>query len=167
MGGRKKKKIEIYFEKKEEEKKKETKKEIEEKKGFASARVAMVNGRVQVIKGSTDIDVGKSDAKNPKMSSTETENRRGKKQKQRSEKWSKDETEKFYKALQIFGTDFSMIEKLLPNRSRRQIKVLLYMHMEYRANSTRKKETTLKKSIVYSNRKIPTLSKTSKKPMAL
>lgn len=44
------------------------------------------------------------------------------KRKEKSEKWLPEETEKFYKALQIFGTDFSIIMKLLPGRSRKQIK---------------------------------------------
>lgn len=39
-----------------------------------------------------------------------------------SEKWTEDETEKFFRALEIFGTDFSLIAKLFPNRNRNQIK---------------------------------------------
>jgi hypothetical protein len=31
---------------------------------------------------------------------------------QQSEKWKLDETEKFFLALQIFGTDFTLIEKI-------------------------------------------------------
>jgi len=33
-----------------------------------------------------------------------------------------DETRKFYKALEVFGTDFSMIANLFPDRNRIQIK---------------------------------------------
>ena len=42
-------------------------------------------------------------------------------------KWSDVETEMFYKALQVFGTDFSMIEKelLVGRKTRKQIKVLV------------------------------------------
>jgi transcription factor TFIIIB component B'' len=40
----------------------------------------------------------------------------------KAEKWNASETEKFFNALQQFGTDFSLIEKLFPSRSRRQIK---------------------------------------------
>lgn len=39
-----------------------------------------------------------------------------------SEKWTEDETEKFYRALEIFGTDFSLISRLFPKRNRNQIK---------------------------------------------
>lgn len=42
---------------------------------------------------------------------------------QPAEKWRPEETEKFNMALQIFGTDFSMIEKVFNGeRSREQIK---------------------------------------------
>lgn len=42
---------------------------------------------------------------------------------QPAEKWRVEETEKFYLALQIFGTDFSMIERVFEGeRSREQIK---------------------------------------------
>lgn len=39
-----------------------------------------------------------------------------------SNRWSKPETDLFYEALGMCGTDFSMIETLLPHRSRAQIK---------------------------------------------
>ena len=38
------------------------------------------------------------------------------------EKWSADETRKFYRAISQCGTDFSLIERMFPNRTRRQIK---------------------------------------------
>lgn len=41
----------------------------------------------------------------------------------KAEKWRPEETDKFFMALQVFGTDFSMIEKLFADRSREQIKV--------------------------------------------
>eukprot|EP00826_Nyctotherus_ovalis_P027195 TRINITY_DN2121_c0_g1_i18.p2 TRINITY_DN2121_c0_g1~~TRINITY_DN2121_c0_g1_i18.p2 ORF type:complete len:153 (+),score=55.37 TRINITY_DN2121_c0_g1_i18:200-658(+) len=41
---------------------------------------------------------------------------------EKAERWLEEETEKFYRALQIFGTDFSVIERLMPGRSRKQIK---------------------------------------------
>jgi hypothetical protein len=37
-------------------------------------------------------------------------------------KWTAEETRKFYKAIEIFGADFSMIAKLFPTRNRDQIK---------------------------------------------
>ncbi|XP_020251539.1 uncharacterized protein LOC109828945 isoform X2 [Asparagus officinalis] len=38
-------------------------------------------------------------------------------------KWSKSETELFYEAIRQFGTDFGMIERLFPNRTRHQVKL--------------------------------------------
>ena len=37
-------------------------------------------------------------------------------------KWSKQETELFYKAMEQFGTDFTLIQRLFPSRTRRQVK---------------------------------------------
>lgn len=37
-------------------------------------------------------------------------------------KWTEDETRKFYKSLEIFGADFSLIAKLFPTRNRDQLK---------------------------------------------
>ena len=37
-------------------------------------------------------------------------------------KWTDEETRKFYKSLEIFGADFSMIAKLFPTRNRAQLK---------------------------------------------
>lgn len=37
-------------------------------------------------------------------------------------KWSEEETKKFFDAIQQFGTDFSMIARLFPKRSRREIR---------------------------------------------
>lgn len=39
-----------------------------------------------------------------------------------SEKWTPEEIETFYKAIRQCGTDFSLVERFFPNRSRRQIK---------------------------------------------
>jgi hypothetical protein len=39
-----------------------------------------------------------------------------------TEKWTEKETEKFYRALELFGTDFSMIARVFKNRNRNQIK---------------------------------------------
>eukprot|EP01018_Ginkgo_biloba_P038265 Gb_01967 [translate_table: standard] len=38
------------------------------------------------------------------------------------ERWSKSDTELFYKAMQQFGTNFAMIQHLFPGRTRRQVK---------------------------------------------
>ncbi|WBW74846.1 transcription factor TFIIIB complex subunit Bdp1 [Schizosaccharomyces osmophilus] len=42
---------------------------------------------------------------------------------QKSEKWKADETEKFYKTLSQWGTDFALISNMFPTRNRRQIKL--------------------------------------------
>jgi len=39
-----------------------------------------------------------------------------------TDKWTEQETKKFYRALELFGTDFSMIAQLFPMRNRMQIK---------------------------------------------
>ena len=40
----------------------------------------------------------------------------------KAEKWTREDTEFFFQALRQFGTDFSLIQRLFPSRSRRQIK---------------------------------------------
>lgn len=40
-----------------------------------------------------------------------------------AQRWSKEDNDKFFDALSRFGTDFSLIQHLFPNRSRRQIKL--------------------------------------------
>eukprot|EP01028_Stygiella_incarcerata_P007632 TRINITY_DN31766_c0_g1_i4.p1 TRINITY_DN31766_c0_g1~~TRINITY_DN31766_c0_g1_i4.p1 ORF type:complete len:105 (+),score=24.35 TRINITY_DN31766_c0_g1_i4:175-489(+) len=37
-------------------------------------------------------------------------------------KWTSEETERFFKALHVYGTEFSLIETMFPGRTRRQIK---------------------------------------------
>lgn len=39
-----------------------------------------------------------------------------------SEKWTAEETDRFYKALQQYGTDFSLIALLFPTRTRSQVR---------------------------------------------
>jgi len=39
-----------------------------------------------------------------------------------TDKWTEQETKKFYRALELFGTDFSLVAQLFPNRNRMQIK---------------------------------------------
>lgn len=41
----------------------------------------------------------------------------------KAESWDEDTTDLFYRGLRMFGTDFMMISKLFPNRSRHQIKL--------------------------------------------
>ncbi len=44
-------------------------------------------------------------------------------QKENTEKWTPEEMEIFFKGLEIWGTDFSMISFMLPTKNRTQIKV--------------------------------------------
>ncbi|PNS15466.1 hypothetical protein CAC42_725 [Sphaceloma murrayae] len=43
--------------------------------------------------------------------------------KMKSDPWNDDETDRFYDALRMFGTDFSIISKMFPPKTRRQIKL--------------------------------------------
>lgn len=40
----------------------------------------------------------------------------------KAEKWTREDTDFFYEALRQFGTDFSLLQRLFPGRSRRQLK---------------------------------------------
>ena len=79
-------------------------------------QISYIDGKLKVLKESLDIYLSGDEGLEDK------ESRRGKRRREKAEKWLPEETEKFYKALQIFGTDFSIIMKLLPGRSRKQIK---------------------------------------------
>ncbi|KAL2871308.1 transcription factor TFIIIB subunit BDP1 [Aspergillus lucknowensis] len=59
----------------------------------------------------------------------------------KTESWDEDMTELFYRGLRIFGTDFMVISKLFPGRSRRQIK--LKFNNEERRDPQRIKETLM------------------------
>ncbi|KAL4988976.1 hypothetical protein BDW68DRAFT_81095 [Aspergillus falconensis] len=59
----------------------------------------------------------------------------------KTESWDEDMTELFYRGLRMFGTDFMVISKMFPGRSRRQIK--LKFNNEERRDPQRIKETLL------------------------
>ena len=71
---------------------------------------------------------------------------------QPAEKWKPEETEKFFMALQIIGTDFSMIERIFDGqRSREQIKVNISSFLSInRINSEKKNGKTRSTSILSS-----------------
>jgi transcription factor TFIIIB component B'' len=54
---------------------------------------------------------------------------------EKTEPWGEESTDRFYNALRMFGTDFGMISKIFPGRSRRQIK--LKFNKEERTDSKR------------------------------
>lgn len=58
-------------------------------------------------------------------------------------KWDEHEIAQFYKGLEIFGTDFSMLKELIPTKSRKQIK--LKFRKEEKCN-LRKIEESLSKN---------------------
>jgi len=66
--------------------------------------------------------------------------------KNQTAKWTADETRKFYKAIEIFGADFSMIAKLFPTRNRDQIKNKF--RKEEKANIQRMDEAFKKNSVL-------------------
>ena len=55
------------------------------------------------------------------------------------QRWTDDDTEEFYNALRMFGTDFEIISKMFPTRSRRAVK-LKYTHEE-KVNQARISQT--------------------------
>ncbi|KAL3480683.1 hypothetical protein BJX99DRAFT_220074 [Aspergillus californicus] len=59
----------------------------------------------------------------------------------KAESWDEDMTDLFYRGLRMFGTDFMVISKLFPGRSRRQIK--LKFNNEERRDPQRIKDTLL------------------------
>ncbi|CBF71015.1 hypothetical protein AN6575.2 [Aspergillus nidulans FGSC A4] len=59
----------------------------------------------------------------------------------KTESWDEDMTELFYRGLRMFGTDFMVISKMFPGRSRRQIK--LKFNNEERRDPQRIRETLL------------------------
>lgn len=59
----------------------------------------------------------------------------------KTESWDEDMTELFYRGLRMFGTDFMVISKMFPGRSRRQIK--LKFNNEERRDPQRIKDTLL------------------------
>ena len=59
----------------------------------------------------------------------------------KTESWDEELTDLFYRGLRMFGTDFSIISKMFPGRSRHQIK--LKFNNEERRDPVRIKETLL------------------------
>lgn len=116
----------------------------------AEKSIKIVNGKIQIayldVRANEDnkiITVG-----NNKPEKTTSMSFR---QRNHTEKWTPEETKKFFKALEFFGSDFSMIAKFFNNRNRAQIKVKIFSFLIYRINSERKKEKTQKLLIEHSN----------------
>jgi len=79
-------------------------------------RMTIING--ELVLEEESLTVNAEDMQEPDT----TEYIGMKAKKGRSIKWTTEETDKFYFAIRQFGSDFSLIERLFPNRSRKQIK---------------------------------------------
>lgn len=131
MAKSKKKKIDIPEEKCCVPSKEEFKKDVEDVKikvevPKKAPTLSYINGKLQINKASFEVDIGEEEDGHEPKKRIGIESGKGGKKKEHCEKWSSEETEKFYVALQMFGTDFSMIESLLPKRTRKQVKVLIF-----------------------------------------
>ncbi|KAH0566308.1 hypothetical protein GP486_000279 [Trichoglossum hirsutum] len=116
--------------------------EVAEQGQISAPRMRLVNGKLVLDEASLQIDrhanaaalaepmeqVEESTLTRPVNAGTW-----GKREK--TEPWDEESTERFYNALRMFGTDFGMISKMFPGRTRRQIK--LKFNKEERTDSKR------------------------------
>ncbi|KAI9864532.1 MAG: Transcription factor TFIIIB component B [Trichoglossum hirsutum] len=116
--------------------------EIAEQGQISAPRMRLVNGKLVLDEASLQVDrhanaaafaepmeqVEESTLTRPVNAGTW-----GKREK--TEPWDEDSTDRFYNALRMFGTDFGMISKMFPGRTRRQIK--LKFNKEERTDSKR------------------------------
>lgn len=72
--------------------------------------------------------------------------------------WNEEQTDKFYESLRMFGTDFQMISKMLPGRTRRSVK--LKFTREERHNEARIKRALLGEHLPVDLEEYSRLSKT-------
>ncbi|KAE8371658.1 hypothetical protein BDV26DRAFT_298588 [Aspergillus bertholletiae] len=108
----------------------------------------IVNGEIVLDAASLEVDRHADAAKNAGELEDVVENSLTRKVNQASfgkrsktESWDEEMTDLFYRGLRMFGTDFMMISKLFPGRSRRQIK--LKFNNEERRDPGRIKDTLL------------------------
>ncbi|KAB8237770.1 transcription factor TFIIIB subunit BDP1 [Aspergillus alliaceus] len=108
----------------------------------------IVNGEIVIDAASLEVDRHADAARNAGELEDVVENSLTRKVNQASfgkrsktESWDEEMTELFYRGLRMFGTDFMMISKLFPGRSRRQIK--LKFNNEERRDPGRIKDTLL------------------------
>lgn len=103
---------------------------IQEEKGQSGPVMRIVNGEIVLDAASLQVDRHADADRNAGELEDVVENpltRRinqssyGKRTK--AESWDEETTDLFYRGLRMFGTDFMMISKLFPNRSRHQIKL--------------------------------------------
>ncbi|EER40400.1 transcription factor tfiiib component [Histoplasma capsulatum H143] len=111
-------------------------------------KMRIVNGEIIIDASSLQIDRHANAARNEGDLEEVEENRLTKRinaasfgKRTKVESWDKDMTDLFYRGLRMFGTDFMMISKMFPGRSRRKIK--LKFSNEERRYPQRIKETLL------------------------
>ncbi|EED12479.1 transcription factor TFIIIB component, putative [Talaromyces stipitatus ATCC 10500] len=110
-------------------------------------RMRIVNGEIVVDSASLQIDqhaeareIGEGeDVVESRLNRKINQATYGKRTK--AESWDEELTDLFYRGLRMFGTDFSLISKMFPGRSRRQIK--LKFNNEERKDPERIKQTLL------------------------
>ncbi|KAI9741914.1 MAG: Transcription factor TFIIIB component B [Cirrosporium novae-zelandiae] len=118
---------------------------IEAERTNHAPRMRIINGEIVVDDMSLQIDRhAEADAAAGEMEEVE-ENQLTRRvnsgsfmKRERTQAWDQDSTDLFYKGLQMFGTDFMMISKMFPDRTRRQIK--LKYNKEEREDPIRIKE---------------------------
>lgn len=81
----------------------------------------VINPQSLTVSAAAEKDAGLSDFKRVEENGTRL-NSATYLNRAKAEKWSKDDTELFYRAMTQFGTDFSLIARLFPGRTRRQVK---------------------------------------------
>jgi len=81
----------------------------------------VINPQSLTVNAAVEKDLGMADFKRVEESGTRL-NSATYSNRAKAEKWSKEDTELFYRAMTQFGTDFSLIARLFPGRSRRQVK---------------------------------------------
>jgi hypothetical protein len=106
-------------------------------------QVTIIDGRIVLDEGSLEVTAGRLDSRLEEPSLVIEGNSSVTygtyMNKTPSEKWQPEETETFFRALAQYGTDFSLIERILPHRTRRQIK--LKFKREERENPQRVTES--------------------------
>jgi transcription factor TFIIIB component B'' len=108
----------------------------------------IVNGEIVLDATSLEVDRHAESARNAgeledvvENSLTRRVNQASYGKRSKTESWDEEMTDLFYRGLRMFGTDFMVISKLFPGRSRRQIK--LKFNNEERRDPGRIKETLL------------------------
>ncbi|PYI27314.1 transcription factor IIIB, Bdp1 subunit [Aspergillus indologenus CBS 114.80] len=117
-------------------------------KSQAGPVMRIVNGEIVLDTASLQVDRHADAARNAGALEDVVENTLTRKinqstygKRSKTESWDEEMTDLFYRGLRIFGTDFMMISKLFPGRSRRQIK--LKFNNEERRDPLRIKDTLL------------------------